>query len=208
MKYGIVQRGYLGISMETVTDELARKDNLSSVNGVYVDSVLPGSAAEEAGMKQGDVITKVNGETVNTSPEVQEQVSRYHPGDKITVSFNRNGNEKTITTTLKNKANNTSFIKKEETNNFTSLGAEFSELTSKEKKDLGLSGGVKVVSLNDGVLSRSTQMKEGFIITMIDNKAINNIDDLKQALANKKGGVMMAGRYPDYPGQYYYAFGL
>jgi len=208
MKYGIVQRGYLGVSMETVTDELAKKDNLMDVNGVYVDSVLPGSAAEEAGMKQGDVITKINGQDVNASPEVQEQVSRYHPGDKITVSFVRDGKEKTITTTLKNKANNTSLVKKEETNNFTSLGAEFSDLTSREKKDLGLSGGVKVIKLDDGVLSRNTQIKEGFIITMVDNKPINTIDDLKEALANKKGGVMLAGRYPDYPGQYYYAFGL
>jgi C-terminal processing protease CtpA/Prc len=66
-------------------------------------------------MKEGDVITKINGQDVNTSPELQEAVSRYHPGDKITVTFNRDGKEKTITTALKNKENNTSFIKKEET---------------------------------------------------------------------------------------------
>lgn len=208
MKYGIVQRGYLGVSMETVTDELSKKNNLNDVNGVYIDSVVPGSAAEEGGMKVGDVITKINDQPVNTSPEVQELVSRYHPGDKINVTFKRDGKEKTISTALKNKANNTSLVKKEEVNSFASLGAEFSDLTSKDKKDLGMQGGVKVTRLNDGVLSRNTQIREGFIITKVDNKQINNLDDLKEALTNKKGGVLMEGRYPDYPGQYFYAFGL
>ncbi len=208
MKFGVVQRGYLGVSMETVTDELSRKNNLDDLNGVYVDSVLPGSAAEEAGLRAGDVITKINDQNVNTSPELQEQVSRFHPGDKVVVTFKRDGKEKSATTVLKNKANNTSLVKKEETNAITSLGAEFSDLSSKEKKELGLEGGVKVTKLNDGVLSRNTQIREGFIITSIDNKPINNVTDLKNVLANKKGGVLLAGRYAEYPGQYYYAFGL
>ncbi|MEO5675384.1 MAG: Do family serine endopeptidase [Chitinophagales bacterium] len=208
MKYGIVQRGYLGITMETVTDELSKRNNLDDLNGVYIDSVLHGSAAEEADLKRGDVIIKINEQPVNTSPQVQEQVSRYHPGDKVTVTFKRAGREKTVTTILKNKSNNTSIVEREENSTLASLGAEFSDLNSTEKKELGLEGGVKVLKLNDGVLSRNTQMKEGFIITQVDNRQINNLNDLKEALTGKRGGVLLAGRYPDYPGQYYYAFGL
>jgi Do/DeqQ family serine protease len=208
MKYGMVQRGYLGIQITTVTDELAKREGLSNLNGVYVDSTFPGSAAELAGLKSGDVITEINGVSVNTSPELQEQVSRYHPGDKITVTYVRDKKEKTTSAVLKNKEGNTTYLKKEEVSAIESLGAEFANLSDKEKKDMGLQGGVKVVKLNEGKLSRSTNMKEGFIITKIDNKQVNTVEDLKQALMNKKGGVMIEGRYPDYPGQYFYAFGL
>lgn len=208
MKYGMVQRGYLGIQIATVTDELAKREGLNDLSGVYVDSIYGGSAAESAGIKEGDVITRINGVDVNTSPELQEQVSRYHPGDKITVTYQRDGKVKTTEAILKNKEGNTTYLKKEDASAIAALGAEFANLTMEEKKDLGLQGGVKVVSLGNGKLSQSTNMKAGFIITKIDNKPIATVEDLKVALANKKGGVMIEGRYPDYPGQYFYAFGL
>jgi S1-C subfamily serine protease len=126
----------------------------------------------------------------------------------VEVSYLRDGKEKTATVTLKNKEGNTTYLKKEEvSNNIEALGAEFANISSKEKKDLGLEGGVKVMKLGDGKLSRSTNMREGFIITKIDNRPVNNLDDLKSALANKKGGVMIEGRYR-LPGQYFYAFGM
>ena len=112
---------------------------------------------------------------------------------------------------LKNKEGSTDYMKKEEASSIDALGAEFANLSSQEKKDLGLQGGVKVTKLDDGKLSRSTNMKEGFIITKLNNKPVNNVDELKDALASAKGGgngVMIEGRYPDYPGQYFYAFGL
>jgi len=208
LKFGVVQRGYLGIGITTITDELAKKQNLDDLNGVYVDTVNDGSSAQAAGLKAGDVITKINDEAVNSSPELQEMVSRYHPGDQITVTYKRDGKEKTTTAVLKNKEGNTSMVKKETPTSVELLGADFANLTSKEQKELGLDGGVKVVKLMDGKLARNTNMKEGFIITKIDNQPIKTIDDLNQALANKKGGVMIEGRYPDYPGEYYYAFGL
>ncbi|MBA3647046.1 MAG: Do family serine endopeptidase [Chitinophagales bacterium] len=211
MKFGVVQRGFLGVSIATVTDDLAKAKHLDNLNGVYIDSVNSGSAASAAGLKHGDVITKINNSMVNTSPELQEQVSRYHPGDKISVTYLREGKEKTADVVLKNREGNTEYIKKEEVSSqatLEALGAEFTELNDKEKKDLGLNGGVKVIKLNDGILSRNTSIREGFIITKLGDRNINSVNDLKNALASKKGGVMMEGRYPDFPGQYYYAFGL
>lgn len=210
MKFGMVQRGFLGVQIATLNAELAKEKGLDSKNltGVYVDGVKAGGAGETAGLKAGDIITKVNNTIVNTSPELQEQVSRYHPGDKITVTYLRDGKEKTVDVILKNNEGNTSYLKKDESSSIAALGAEFQNLSDKELKQLGLSGGVRVSKLMDGKLSANTNMKAGFIITKIDNKPVTSVDDLKSILANKKGGVMIEGRYPDYPGQYFYAFGL
>ncbi|MCY7410112.1 MAG: Do family serine endopeptidase [Chitinophagales bacterium] len=208
MKYGVVQRGYLGVQIATVTDELAHDKKLSDVNGVYVDSVNEGSAAELAGLKSGDVITKINGITVNTSPELQEQVSRFHPGDKISVTYMRDGKEKVSDATLKNKEGNTSVVKKEETSMVEALGAEFSDLSLSEKKQMGITGGVKIVKLQDGALSKNVRIREGFVITKIDNKQVADLSALKQVLINKKGYIAIEGRYPNDPTQYFYSFGL
>lgn len=209
-KFGMVQRGFLGVQIATMNADLAKAKGLDAKNlkGVYVDGVKSGSAGEVAGLKAGDIITKVNGTTVNTSPELQEQISRYHPGDKISLTYIRENKEKTVDVVLKNNEGTTSYLKKDPSAAITALGAEFENVNSKELKELGLTGGVRVTKLSDGKLSSNTNMREGFIITKIDNKPINNVDELKSALANKKGGVMIEGRYPEYPGQYFYAFGL
>jgi S1-C subfamily serine protease len=206
----VVQRGFLGVSISTLNADLAKEKGLngSDLKGVYVQSVNSGSSAEEAGIKVGDIITRINGVAVNSSPELQEQVSRYHPGDGITVTFIREGKEKTVSAKLKNKQGNTEYLKKEETFALEQLGAELREINAAEKKATGLEGGVVVEKINEGTLSRNTNMREGFIITKVDNKVIRNLSDLKAALINKKGGVLIEGRYKDSPGNYWYAFGL
>jgi Do/DeqQ family serine protease len=208
MKFGVVQRGYLGVQIATVTDELAKEKNLSDINGVYVDQVNEGSAAADGGILSGDVITEINGITVNSSPELQEQVSRFHPGDKISVSYVRDGKEKSTNVILKNKEGNTSVVKKEEASVIEALGAQFSDLTASEKKQMGISGGVKIVKLEEGALSKNVRIKEGFVITKIDSKPIANLEQLKQVLVNKKGYIAIEGRYPNDPTQYFYSFGL
>lgn len=210
MKFGMVQRGFLGVQIATLNAELAKAKGLDGkdLKGVYVDAVKSGGAGDDAGLKPGDIITKVNNSSVNTSPELQEQVSRYHPGDKISITYLRDNKEKTIDVVLKNNEGTTTYLKKEESSVISALGAEFENLSSKDLKALGLTGGVRVSKLSDGKLSRNTNMREGFIITKIDNKPVNSVDDLQAILANKKGGVMIEGRYPDFPGQYFYAFGL
>ncbi|MCS6917925.1 MAG: Do family serine endopeptidase [Chitinophagales bacterium] len=204
IKYGVVQRGFLGVQIATVTSELAKKEGLEDLAGVWIDSVNAGSGAEEAGLKRGDVILKINGVTVNTAPELQEQISRHRPGDRIEVTFRRGGKIRTVTAVLKNNEGNTEVVKKVETASIESLGAEFANLTSRERKDLGVEGGVKVVSLKDGKLSRNTKIREGFIITSVDNKPVRNVEELKAILSQKKQKeiVTIAGRYPDYPNQY------
>lgn len=207
VKFGVVQRGYLGVSIANINEELAKKYEINTLDGVYVDAVNEGSAAAEAGIKSGDVIIAINDVKVNSTSELQEQIARYRPNDVVNVTILRNDKQKVMSVRLKNIDGETTLVKKDQVSSFATLGADFQNLTNEEKKKLGISGGVKVAKLYDGKLSKNTDIREGFIITKVDNKPVNNVDELKAALQNKAGqGVMIEGTYPNYSGTYFYAF--
>jgi serine protease Do len=205
LEYGTVQRGFIGVSIRDIDSEFAKEKSINKLNGVYVNGLTDGGAAASAGLKQGDIITKINGVSVKSSPELQELVGRHRPGDKIAVTVIRDNDEKNFTVTLRNKEGNTS-VTKNETELVNALGAELSSIASKEMTKLGIEGGVKVKSLNSGKL-RSAGIKEGFIITSIDNRKVDSADDVTSYLQNKKGGVLIEGIYPNGM-RAYYGFGM
>ena len=208
-EYGMVQRGFLGVNIRQVDSELAKEKDLSSLNGVYVENVVKGGAAYEAGLQEGDVITKINGITVNSTAQLQEIVGQHSPGEKLDIAYERKGKEHSVATTLKNKEMGTDLLKKSNTVEVNDmLGVQFQEVTSAERRKLNIDGGVKVGKIKEGKISQYTDMKEGFIITRIDRNKVNSVADVNKLLSQKKGGVMIEGVYPDYPGTYYYAFGL
>ena len=88
------------------------------------------------------------------------------------------------------------------------LGVEIDEIDAKTAKRLNIKGGIIVNTIGDGIIGKQTRMKPGFIITKIDGKEVNKVKELTVYLDNKKGGVMVEGVYEDFPGVYYYAFGL
>jgi serine protease Do len=88
------------------------------------------------------------------------------------------------------------------------LGADLEDLTAKDLNRMGLKGGVKVTNIKDGKLRQYTTIRPGFVITTIDNQVVMNIEHLQKILSNKRGGVMLEGLYPGWPGRYYYAFGM
>ncbi len=209
LKYGVVQRGVLGISIRSLDGDLAKAKNLDITEGVYVDNVLPESAAANAGMQKGDVIISVDGETISSSPELQEAIATHRPGDKVDVTVNRRGDTVKISVILTNSSGSTALVKKEESREILNiLGCELEELNSETARKLGIKGGIRVSKLSDGKLRRQTQMRQGFIITHVNNSFVSSIDDLVKNLNNNSGGIMLAGIYEDYPGIYYYAFGL
>jgi S1-C subfamily serine protease len=174
-----------------------------------VDSVNKESAAKEAGILKGDVIVKVGGKKVNSVGELQEQVARHRPGDKLDITVNRDGKEIGLVTTLKNKDGKSEVTKSERKEIFEVLGAEFAELTAKDKKNAKVEQGVKVSRIFPGGKLRSqTDMKEGFIITKVDKQIVNSVKELAALLEKKSGGVMLEGVYDDLPGNYYFAIGL
>ena len=204
-KFGVSQRGYLGVTIRTMDNETAKQVGFENPYGVYVDGVNKGSSAEDAGLKSKDVVTKINGLIVNSSPELQEQVAQYRPGDKITVEYIRDGKSYTTTVTLKNKYNTVASI--DHANDILGiLGVKVENLTDNEKRSLGVQGGVKITELKDGKLSEFTDIRKGFVITQIDDQSVNNVQDFTNILKDKSGKVLVEGLYPNKPMSYLYAF--
>jgi Do/DeqQ family serine protease len=208
MKYGMVQRAYLGVLIRDIDGNFANNNKLNTYTGAYVDSLVEKGAAAEAGIKKGDVITSIDGKPVKRTADVLEQIGRHHPGDKISVTIDRKGKEMTFDVVLANQKGEKKIFNKTEQSVLDQLGATFEAVDEATAKKLGIEGGVRVKELKNGILKNQTNMKEGFIITGINNKKVTTVDQLKKELENKKGGVMMSGVYEDYPGEMYYAFGI
>lgn len=204
-KFGTAQRGFLGVTIRTLDDETAKNLGMDGPQGVYVDGVNKGSAGEAGGLKSKDVILKINGFPVASSPELQEQVAKYRPGDKISVEYLRDGKIQTTSVQLKNKYNtvatvdNTSDILEQ-------LGVSVSNLSNQEKAQLGISSGVRVTDLKDGKLSDLTNMHKGFVITQIDDQPVGSVQDFLNIMKDKTGKVLIEGVYPNKQESYLYAF--
>ncbi|MDB5192545.1 MAG: HtrA protease/chaperone protein [Segetibacter sp.] len=209
IKFGTVQRAYLGIEYPSgnLTDEQKKELGVKDIdNGVLVTNVPTGGAALAAGLKKGDVVTKINGVTVNSGPEMVEQVTRYKPGDKVTVTYIRDGKENTANLTLRNKSGNTDVVKSE--TSIEKLGGKLQTVDKSTAAKLEIPGGVIVKETGSGVLSR-TKMQDGFVITSVNGAAVKSVDELRQALDKNKGyTVKLEGIYPGYQGSYVYPLNL
>ncbi len=208
LKFGSVQRGVLGVMIRSVNGNLADQMGIDRITGVYVDSLLTNSAAGTAGIRPGDVIIQVDGQTVKTSPELQELIARKRPGDQVEIVVDRDGREKSYEVVLNSTTGSPELaaVSHKEVNDL--MGASLVDLDPEVADDLGLSGGVQVKELYPGRLKQQTRMREGFIITKVDGRSVRDLDDLESALRDKEGGVMIEGRYPDREGTQYFAFGL
>ena len=205
IKYGSSKRAYLGVMFgsDQMSEEDRAKNNIKEGEGVFVMDVAKGSAAEEAGVQKGDFITKVNGRTVNTGTEMVEQISAMRPGDKINISFVHNGGTKTTAVTLKGATGLYESVKEQVVDQ---LGATLENLDKSTAARLNLQGGVIVKSLNQGILTDQTRIKEGFIITKVNNTRINSVDGLKEAIKNAGNTAVISGVYPNQPQtEYQYA---
>jgi len=208
MKYGTVQRAYLGVMIRDINGDLAKEKDLSINEGAYVDSLTENSSAAEAGIKTGDVIVKVNQASVVKSADLLEQIGRHRPGDKVDVVVNRKGKEFTYSVTLANQKGLKKLIERENQDVLDVLGAKFENLDENKAKNLGIEGGVVVKELQNGILKSQTDMKEGFIITGANKVKVKSVDDLKKELKDARGGIMLEGIYENYPGTVFYAFGM
>lgn len=207
MKFGAVQRAYIGISYppDDLPEDKKKELGIKDGPGVFVNGVADDGAAKQAGLQKGDFIVKVNGVDVNSGPELQEQIARYKPGDKITVTYDRNGNETTANLTLKNKAGTYAEVKQESA--LDKLGAELADVDKATAQKNDIAGGVVVKKLGNGLL-KSTRMQEGFVITSVDGQEVKNLEDLKNILGNAQGTVRLEGIYPGYEGTYGYPLNL
>lgn len=199
VKYGSVQRGFLGamfIDASMLNDQDKKKESIPlSADGIYITDVTKDGAAIQAGIKKGDIIRKINSISINSGSELQEQLSNYKPGDKVNVTYDRNGIQNTVQVTLKNNAGNYAIVKPD--GMIDKLGADLLTLDPKKAKEYGLAGGVIVRKINEGAINDQTRMRDGFIITKANGKEVKDVDDLKSIIGTDKQ-VTIEGIYPGY----------
>lgn len=202
MEFGSVQRAYIGVSIEDVDPALAKQIGMDRPKGIYVKGLTEGGAAADAGMKEGDVILKVGNIAVDNVPQLQEQVGKFRPGDQVAVTVLRGGREQVMDMKLRGREGSLAVNAKKEASITQILGAELKTASAEEARALKIDGGVKVTSINGGKL-RSTGIREGFIITRIDQARVREPQDVVRALEEKRGGVLIEGVYPNGMRAYY-----
>ncbi len=195
--YGTTQRGYLGVQIAELTQELADKEGLENIEGVYVAEVTEGGAAKLSGIKAGDVITSVAGKKVNSTTQLRESVGQYRPGDKVDVEVNRHGSHHHYELTLLNEAGNVDVVKNGESFFNSDLGLMLQPVNQNDKARLNIKSGLKIVEIRQGRFMGSG-ITEGFVITKVNGNAVNSKTDLESALKNNRSRrTSMEGVYPN-----------
>lgn len=209
-QYGTVQRAVLGIAFSELTSQLAKEKGITAVNdGLYVGRVEDRSAAMQAGLKEGDVIVNVNGVPTHNTAQLQEQLNKYRPGDKITIGYVRDNKQATANVTLRNSQGDTRITKAAD---MMDLGCAFKAVPAETLRELELSNGLQVTGLKDGKF-KAAGIKDGFIIVDINNSRITSVEDVENMYkAIMKSGnhdkvMFITGVYPT-GGKRYYAVDL
>lgn len=203
IEFGEVQRGVLGITIEDVTSDLAEEKGLERIRGVYIADVVDGSAADKAGIRRGDVVIEINGVSVNSTSQLQEQVGRHRPGDEIDVALVRDGSRREVSAELLAMDDHRKLVTEHEER---MLGARLKKVSEDLMEDLNIQNGVQVTELEDGEL-KDAGVREGFIILSVNNYRVSEPMDIARMLEGHSGGVYLEGVYPDGT-RAYYAFGL
>ena len=203
--YGTAQRGYLGVQIAELTQELAEKEGLENIDGVYVAEVTEGGAAKLAGMKSGDVITAINGKKVNSTTQLKENIGQYRPGDKVDVEVNRNGHHHHYELTLLNEAGNVDLVKNGEAFYNSEFGLMLQPINQNDMGRLNVKNGLKIVEIREGRFMNSG-VPVDFVITKVNGYAVNNKTDLENALKNARSRrTTIEGVFPNgMTGSFYY----
>lgn len=200
--YGTVQRAVVGIQGSDVKNyvdgqkEQGKDIDLGTMEGIYVANVTEESAAEEAGLKEGDVIIAIDGKEMNKMADMQEYLAKKRPGDKVTVTYLRDKKKNTKSITLKNEQGNTQVVKKAD---LDVLGGNFRSVTDAQKQQLNIGYGLEVLKVNSGKL-KNAGITKGFIIQRVNDNAVKTIEDLqnivKDASTSKDPVLYIQGVYP------------
>lgn len=201
-KYGTVQRAMIGIQGSDVNQyvdsekEKGNEVDLGTMEGIYIAKVIDDGAAADAGLKEGDVITHIDGQKVKAFGELQNIIAQKRPGDKISINYLRNKAKKTATLTLKNEKGNTKVVKDAD---IDVLGGQFRPVTDAQKEQLNIGYGLQVIKVSGGKL-KDAGVPQGFIIQRINDESVKTIEDLqkivKDANKSKEPVLYIQGIYP------------
>jgi len=195
-EFGTVQRAFIGVSIRNLDEELANSIGTKDLNGIYINGITENGSAAKAGIKKGDIIKKVGNKSVKNVAELQEQISQFRPGDKVFVTLNRAEEELEVAVTLKNLNGNENIVSNETNNILKQLGAKFVKADD----------GVKVDELYNGKLM-SVGIRKGFVITKINHKKIDTVEDLVSTVEKIKDGILIEGQYENGRKEFY-GFGV
>ena len=207
-EYGAVQRAYLGIKVPNI-ENIRREDpekarELSQIKGVMVEDFGERSSAKAAGIQKGDILTAINNVPIRNFAELQSQLNRFRPGDKISVTVDRNGNNRNFNVELKNDAGNTEITRS--TDPVSALGATFKPVPEETKRKLGISSGIEIASVDNNGLFKKEGINKGFIIMRMNNTPVNSESDVNRIIAATKTRedkvLLVAGFYPNGRTQY------
>ena len=201
-QYGNVQRAMIGIEgtdVKNYVDAEKEKDkevDLGTMEGIYIAKVVEDGAAEAAGLKDGDVITAVDGQKVTKFGELQGIIAKKRPGDQVKITYMRNKKSNTVTATLKNEQGNTKVVKNAD---LDVLGGTFRAITDAQKEQLNIGYGLEVVKIAGGKL-KDAGVPKGFIIQKVNDESIKSVEDLqdavKEASTSKEPVLYIQGIYP------------
>ncbi|SIT75639.1 Do family serine endopeptidase [Pontibacter indicus] len=200
-EFGKVRRGFLGVNfpVPAVESQLLRSRGIDpgKVSGVYIMGVQPGSGAEKAGIREGDIIQGIDGVEVNTSAELSERIARHYPGDKVELALLRDGKQRKVNVRLQGEEEETvSDIAAKGLE--ARLGASFAPLTDRMKQQYRLNGGVYVTKVESGGFFDSAGIPEGTVIARVNGQSVNSLADISKALAASRSGmVRLDGITPD-----------
>lgn len=177
--YGTVQRAILGVQGQDVDkyiDLEKAKGNtpeLGTVKGVYVAKITDGSAAEEAGLEQGDVITKIGEKEVGKMSELQEQIAQHKPGDKVKITYLRNKKEKAVNVTLRNAQGTTKVMQEVD---LDQMGVSMKPVSDEQKASFNLSYGLEISAIRRGKMMEAGATK-GTIILEVNDRKMQTVED-------------------------------
>lgn len=195
--FGSVRRGYIGVNFTGLDAEQSKRFGVSELNGLYINSVIPGSGAANAGLKEGDIITKVEGVQIFSPSDLQERIGRMGPGDKVQLSYLRDGKQYATNVTLKGEDS-----VKSETRTASvasrNLGANFAPVSDVIKKKYKINSGVIVTSVTRDGYFESLEIPQGTVITSINGQPVNKTSDIDAAINSSRSNmVTITGITPD-----------
>lgn len=182
-QYGTVQRALLGIKGGSISqsfDEETKKkaEELGVIDGVLVSEIVEGGSAAGADIQVDDVIVGLDSKTIKTMADLQEELAKHRPGDKVKVKLIRDKKEKSVTVELKNAQGNTKVVKSVD---MDILGAAFKELSDDLKRQLNLGYGLQVTGVSDGKM-KEAGIRKGVILLKANNQPLRKVTDLEDVL--------------------------
>ena len=204
-EFGQVQRAYLGVSIQELDSETAREIGLPNAEGVYINRVTTNGAAQDAGLKIGDVILGLNTAHVKSPSELQEYIGRFRPGDQVSLDYWRSGKKYRIRITLKDINNSIAATRVRGDELEDDLGIELRDLSGDEQRKMRIQGGM-VTSVRRGSVIYNTNMQPGFVISSVNGNRVSSAAEAIEAIKNAYNSLVLDGYYEGEPDLYSYRF--